>query len=91
VCSRCKIANYCNVECQRKDWPGHKGSCKQPPSFSEIDKELAGILEKKQITYNDFEIIRKVGDGNFTQIFQVEWKRYSGLQRYYALKVCSMQ
>ena len=26
-CSRCKSVKYCSIECQRKDWPQHKGSC----------------------------------------------------------------
>jgi len=28
-CSRCKVAYYCNEECQKKDWPGHKNSCQE--------------------------------------------------------------
>lgn len=27
-CSQCKIAYYCNVECQKKDWLTHKEKCK---------------------------------------------------------------
>lgn len=27
-CSACKVAHYCTVECQRKDWPEHKKICK---------------------------------------------------------------
>ena len=29
-CSRCKVAQYCNVECQRQDWQhgGHKATCR---------------------------------------------------------------
>eukprot|EP01113_Clastostelium_recurvatum_P014761 TRINITY_DN18072_c0_g1_i1.p1 TRINITY_DN18072_c0_g1~~TRINITY_DN18072_c0_g1_i1.p1 ORF type:complete len:201 (-),score=33.61 TRINITY_DN18072_c0_g1_i1:28-576(-) len=30
-CSRCKTAKYCNVECQRTNWPSHKLVC-TPPS-----------------------------------------------------------
>ena len=27
VCSRCKLSQYCSVECQRADWPTHKETC----------------------------------------------------------------
>lgn len=27
VCGSCKIARYCNEECQRKSWPEHKTCC----------------------------------------------------------------
>lgn len=28
-CSRCRARYCCSVDCQRKDWPSHKGSCIQ--------------------------------------------------------------
>lgn len=28
-CSRCQIVSYCNRECQVKDWPKHKTTCKK--------------------------------------------------------------
>jgi len=46
-------------------------------------------LSKNQKTLSfeeDFEIIKKIGEGNFTQIYQVEHKKS---KRQYALKVCS--
>lgn len=27
-CLKCKEAYYCNPECQKLDWPAHKGRCK---------------------------------------------------------------
>ncbi|KAF9474579.1 hypothetical protein BDN70DRAFT_898860 [Pholiota conissans] len=33
-CSRCQVARYCSVECQKKDWPTHKKACK---SFAQSD------------------------------------------------------
>lgn len=29
-CSRCKLANYCDKNCQRAHWPVHKKVCKRP-------------------------------------------------------------
>lgn len=37
---------------------------------------------------DDFEVIRSIGQGNFTEVFQVEHKKYPG--KYFALKICSM-
>ena len=37
---------------------------------------------------DDFEVIKKLGDGNFTQVFKVEYKSNTGV--YFALKICSM-
>ena len=28
-CGRCKVARYCNLECQRDHWPTHKAECKK--------------------------------------------------------------
>ncbi|KAJ7621524.1 hypothetical protein DFH06DRAFT_772229 [Mycena polygramma] len=27
LCGKCRIAPYCSTECQRADWPAHKGHC----------------------------------------------------------------
>lgn len=45
--------------------------------------------DRQKLTYESFEIIKKLGDGNFTEVYKVEPKNYSGT--YFALKVCSMQ
>jgi len=28
-CASCKIATYCSIDCQKKDWPTHKQICKK--------------------------------------------------------------
>ena len=28
-CGRCEVVHYCNVECQKKNWPEHKKKCKK--------------------------------------------------------------
>ena len=33
--------------------------------------------------------MKKLGDGNFTEIYKVEYKGHEGV--YFALKICSMQ
>lgn len=67
-CSLCKETNYCNRECQKKDWPQHKEIC-------------SGI---KRPRYEDFEVIKQIGTGNFSEIYLVEEKR---TKKQYALKV----
>lgn len=46
-------------------------------------------FERAKLNYESFEIIKKLGDGNFTEVYKVEPKDCSGV--YFALKVCSMQ
>jgi len=30
-CGRCKLAMYCNRDCQLKHWRAHKNNCREPP------------------------------------------------------------
>ncbi|XP_025141247.2 N-lysine methyltransferase SMYD2 isoform X3 [Bubalus bubalis] len=54
-CGRCKQAFYCNVECQREDWPMHKLECSPMVVFgenwnpSETVRLTARILAKQKI------------------------------------------
>ena len=44
---------------------------------------------KQSLKFSDFEVIKKLGDGNFTEVFKVEYQNNTGV--YFALKECSMQ
>jgi len=48
-------------------------------------------LEKnsKQLQYEDFEVIRVIGEGNFSKIFMVQHNKFP--DKYFALKVVNIQ
>ena len=52
--------------------------------------EIAKLIEndKEGLKFEDFEVIKKLGDGNFTEVFKVEYRGHTGV--YFALKICSM-
>ncbi|XP_065535489.1 N-lysine methyltransferase SMYD2 isoform X3 [Lathamus discolor] len=60
-CGRCKQAFYCDVECQKEDWPMHKLECSAMCAFgqnwnpSETVRLTARILAK-QVNCNGFTI-----------------------------------
>ena len=68
-CAACKIAIYCSVECQKKDWAQHKPICGQ--SYATYFAENKNLLK-----FEDFEVIKKLGDGNFTEVFKVSYKLF---------------
>lgn len=47
VCSACKSARYCGVECQRKDWKAHKPTCKKIAGFAV--RKVAVVVADKTI------------------------------------------
>lgn len=51
------------------------------------------MLEKNQkdLKYDEFEVIKKLGEGNFTEVFKVQYKKLGTNSRFYALKVCNIQ
>ena len=62
-CSQCSSVFYCSVDCQKADWKSHKSNCINAEVY--IKKQM----EEKTLCYDDFETIKKLGDGNFTQVF----------------------
>ena len=92
-CSQCHATSYCSQECQRSDWPKHKLHCKKQEV--KVDPDEIIHATQKQLTQNDFETIKKLGEGNFTEIHKVQHKKYAkgldGTDRFYAIKVCSIQ
>ena len=43
-CSRCKLARYCSVECQKNNWNSHKPLCDL--IIKEIDGDSNNLKEK---------------------------------------------
>ena len=39
-CGICKVAKYCSVECQRRDWKAHKATC-APPRAESVGRHMA--------------------------------------------------
>ena len=52
---------------------GAKKSC---ATYTRACQFLNESSNAKTISYDDFEVIKKLGDGNFTQVFQVCHKRF---------------
>jgi hypothetical protein len=40
-CGACQAMYYCSVECQRVDWPKHKGECDQMKATAEMATKAA--------------------------------------------------
>lgn len=81
-CGWCRKVFYCSPECQKLDWAKHKAFC----------NKLRCILyfseNKDKLKIEDFEIIKKLGDGNFTEVYKVIYKEFPS--EYFALKICKM-
>ena len=58
-CSKCKFAKYCSVQCQKKDWKGHKMHCevlyRMAMAVKKYEKDHPGIGEHKDITAQEVE------------------------------------
>ena len=48
-CSKCLIARYCSLGCQRKDWPIHKEYCELRPCQITLMSEFKAILKDRDL------------------------------------------
>ena len=46
-CSKCKIAHYCSLQCQRNHWEEHKEECSEMYDDKELSEIMAGIFRCK--------------------------------------------
>jgi hypothetical protein len=46
-CAACQAMYYCSVECQRVDWPKHKGECEQMKATAEMATKAAAAAAAK--------------------------------------------
>jgi hypothetical protein len=46
-CAACQAMYYCSVECQRVDWPKHKGECEQMKATAEAATKAAAAAAAK--------------------------------------------
>lgn len=46
-CSKCKIAHYCSLQCQRNHWEEHKDECSEMYDDKELSDIMAGIFRCK--------------------------------------------
>jgi hypothetical protein len=55
MCANCVTSRYCSKECQGKDWPMHKISCKESSSYK-MKQQAAKEKEKKRAEEEAAEI-----------------------------------
>jgi hypothetical protein len=62
-CQRCKIAYYCNRECQAADWKDHKAMCNRLGSASEVCRSVRKTSQTFTSAFlksNYFNIVKEV-------------------------------
>ena len=57
--------------------------------FSTPESYIKDQMEKNALKYDHFETFKKLGDGNFTKVFQVEHIRFP--KHFFALKICEIK
>jgi len=60
MCSGCKVAYYCSIECQKSDWKSHKHECKS--------EEFKSFQQLQQFLQKEYNIIDKDKYNTFKQI-----------------------
>jgi hypothetical protein len=48
-CGKCRLVNYCNRECQKKDWTKHKTYCSETRSRSSIPVIKKPVIETRPV------------------------------------------
>jgi hypothetical protein len=62
-CQRCKIAYYCNRECQAANWKNHKTMCNRLGGASELSRSVRKTSQPFTLAFlksNYFDIVREV-------------------------------
>ena len=74
-CEQCRLAKYCNRECQRGDWKLHKVKCKHLTQIvvrqgrCDVRKLLrSGALRRRLLTLSEGTVILSIRDPNITTI-----------------------
>ena len=93
-CSTCNWIKYCSISCQKNDWALHKKLCKKFQKATSLEEKEALMSTIKPPTFannnsdsinlEDFEVIKNIGEGNFSSIKLVEHK---STRKRYALKI----
>src|SRR5687768_18397886 len=53
-CSRCRVAKYCSIECQRSDWSTHKRLCTNQPEVGKIAQRAVNDFLKNHKNVVEF-------------------------------------
>ena len=71
-CGRCGLAEYCNRECQRRDWKLHKAKCKHLTEIvvdTDVENRLrSGALKRRLLTLSKGIVILTIRDPDITTI-----------------------
>jgi len=71
-CTRCRLAVYCNRECQRGDWKLHKAKCKKLTEIvvdTDVKNRLqSGALKRRLLTLSEGTVILTIRDKDIITI-----------------------
>eukprot|EP01097_Dermamoeba_algensis_P000316 TRINITY_DN1113_c0_g4_i1.p1 TRINITY_DN1113_c0_g4~~TRINITY_DN1113_c0_g4_i1.p1 ORF type:complete len:517 (-),score=99.66 TRINITY_DN1113_c0_g4_i1:782-2332(-) len=70
ACSACKFAHYCSPECQKQDWPDHKGECKSMANGQALPSQIRFLL--RLLMRRDREIKKNITEGGYKELDQLQ-------------------